>query len=69
MKVISIQAWRVGHYVSLRELLGVLGPRALDLQWELHLDEVAPYPKARELEAVAEPLETPALLGLVTPEV
>ena len=69
MKGVSFQAWRAGRYVGLAELLGVLGPRALDLLWELHLDEVAPHPKARELEAVAEPLGTPALIGLVSPDV
>ncbi|NOK39371.1 hypothetical protein HMI49_39995 [Corallococcus exercitus] len=69
MTKISFQAWRSGHYVGLAELLGVLGPHALDLQWKLHLEEVAPHPKARALEAVAEPLGTPALLQLLTPDV
>jgi len=71
MKGLTFKAWREDHYVSLSELLLVLGRDILEFNWRLQLDELAPHPMAKVLEEVAPEklFETLDLLRLVTPDV
>ena len=70
-RVLSIPAWRDGHYVSLAELLRVLGRLVSGLSWRVSIVEVAPDATAEELEAVSpsDTLDTSQLLHLSTPDV
>ncbi len=53
METISMQAWQNDRYVNLPELLLLLGPTALDLQWELSVSETAPGPESDAIESLA----------------
>ncbi len=53
METITISAWENDRYVSLPELLFLLGPTALDLRWELSVEDAAPGPESEALVALA----------------
>ena len=71
MKGLTISAWRDGQYVSLAELLLVLGRLVLKLEWRVRLVEVAPGPWAAQLEDLSpeDTLNTFQLLHRATPDV
>ncbi len=71
MTRLSIPAWRNGSYVSLAELLLVLGRFVHGFQWRLCVYEAAPGPGASTLETwdPQVSLSTYGLLHLLTPDV
>ncbi len=69
MNRLSLKAWRGNTYLSLAELLLVIGNRILGLKWKLQIREIAPGPGASALES-ARPeqlIDTLELLHLVSP--
>jgi hypothetical protein len=71
MNGISLKAWHNATYVSLAELLIVIGRFVLRLRWKLHLQEVSPGPGSVVLESLwpNRELDTFELLHVVTPSV
>lgn len=48
--MLSICAWRGDHYVSLHELLDLIGHFFAECRWSVQVNEVAPEPGAELLE-------------------
>jgi hypothetical protein len=71
MNGLSLKARRGDAYLSLAELLVVLGRPLLRLHWKARIEDAAPDDAAKRLKAVSEDdwLGTFDLLHLVTPDV
>jgi len=71
MKGVSIQSWNGTHYISLAELLLVIGVLVLRLKWRLRVDEVAIEPGAEAINGLPcdATLNVFELLQLITPRV
>jgi len=68
---LSIRAWRGNHYVSLSELLLLIGRFFAENQWFVQVQEVAPEPGAELLEACdpAKPLTIDELHRIAAPNI
>ena len=71
MNGFSIEAWRGGRYLSLADLLSVLGPQVRPLKWRLRTSEVAPSPGAPLVESLGadQLVDTQDILKLFPPSV
>src|SRR5258708_5728366 len=71
MKGVTLRAWHGDRYLGLRDVLAALGDRTENLQWRLHLEEIAPGPHSPRLEAMNPDawLDTPTLLGIAEHDV
>ena len=49
---LSFAAWRDGDYVTLADLLRLLGETIRNYTWKAKIEEVAPHPKAEAFEAM-----------------
>jgi len=71
MERITFKAWVGSRYISIAEILLLIGRFLLDAKWTLLLDELAPGPQAKVLESIrmTKPITTFELLHLTTPYV
>ena len=68
---LTFPAWNNERYLSLAELLLLIGRFFINCEWYLRVEEVAPEPGAELLEKIdpKEPIDIFTLLHLVTPEI
>lgn len=67
---ISVPAWVDGRYVSLAELLQLIGKFYPEKDWLVRVEEVAPEPGAERLEAINAnvPMQLRELQDMVSPD-
>jgi hypothetical protein len=70
-KAIFLKAWPESRYLGAAEILVVIGRFVLNVTWTLRLEEVAPEPRAVELENLnkKEGVATLELLHHLTPDI
>ncbi|MEJ2415814.1 MAG: hypothetical protein P8Y45_02545 [Exilibacterium sp.] len=68
---LTIPAWKNNHYISLAELLLLIGRFFVNLKWFVRIAEVAPEPGSELIEAIdpMKPIDIFTLLHLVTPNI
>ncbi|MFD5466395.1 hypothetical protein ACFWIQ_26715 [Kitasatospora sp. NPDC127059] len=69
MQGISFKAWRGPHYVTVAELLPLLGDSARGLRWRVECEERWDLAAELERRSAGEGMDTPTLLALVGPAV